>query len=460
MSTIHFELNGEDVRAEISDPCLTLLDWLRGSAGLTGTKEGCNEGDCGACTVMLRSAGDVWRTMNACILFMPQIHGRHIRTVEGIAGPGGCLHPVQEAMIAEHASQCGYCTPGFVVSLAAAHHRGSDVEEAVAGNLCRCTGYASIMKAARRAAETPRASWLDDNQAPIDVAALDGEAFFAKDNLDAFAHWYAAHPDATLVGGATDVGLWVNKQLRKLLPIGFVGQITELRRLTESRDRIRIGAAVTLQDLGEFMKSRHPSFAELIRRFGSLQVRNAATIGGNIANGSPIGDAAPALIALGCRLVLRRGAVRRILPLEDFFLDYGKQDRAAGEFVEALEVERQADSLYCWKVSKRFDQDISAVCGCFNLPVEGGRITAPRIAFGGLAATTRRSPAAEAALAGQPWSGSSFERAAQALDEDFSPISDMRASADYRRWVAHNLLVRTFRAGMSDGAEHVLAIRA
>ena len=455
---IAFLLNGAPQRVDDEPPTTTLLDWLRERRRLTGTKEGCNEGDCGACSVMVTAPGGAPRALNACILFLPQLHGKAVRTVEGLAGPDGTLHPVQQAMVDHHGSQCGFCTPGFVVAMAAAHAQGrTDHEDQLAGNLCRCTGYAPILRAARAAEPAPVPGWIAADDASDfflheiprgeSLKAMGGSAPLAlPDSADALAAWYADHPDATLIAGATDVGLWVTKDLRDLGPVAFLHRCRDLQRIEVTDSEIRIGAAATLADLQEVMAVHHPAFAELIRRYGSVQVRNAATIGGNIANGSPIGDGAPALIALGATLHLRRGDSRRALPLEDFFQAYGRQDRAPGEFVEAVSIPRQPDRLACYKLSKRFDQDISAVCGCFDIRVEDGRVAHARIAFGGMAATPKRACAVEAALDGQPWTAATVTRAMSRFAEDYRPISDMRASAAYRLRAAQNMLSRLYAA--------------
>ncbi|MDP2083908.1 MAG: xanthine dehydrogenase small subunit, partial [Gemmobacter sp.] len=435
MTGIAFLLNGAPVRLADVAPTRTLLDWLREERSLTGTKEGCNEGDCGACTVMVTDAQGA-RALNACILFLPQLHGKAVRTVEGITGPEGQLHPVQQAMVDHHGSQCGFCTPGFVASMAVAHLNGdTDHDTALAGNLCRCTGYAPILRAARAAETAPVPGWMDDSAtlAALDVAQFDVDRSAALPrSADELAAWYAANPDGRLIAGATDVGLWVTKGLRDLGPVAFVAGVADLRGVTITETEIRIGAMTTIADLCRAVEPLHPSFASMLRRYGSAQVRNAATIGGNIANGSPIGDAPPALIALGATLHLRHGDARRSMPLEDFFLDYGKQDRAPGEFVEAVTIPRQPDALRCYKLSKRFDQDISAVCGCLNITVAEGRVTAARLAFGGMAGTPKRAAAAEAALVGAAWDMAAIDAACAALGSDFTPLSDMRASASYR----------------------------
>ena len=436
--TIRFLLNGETVDWD-GPPERTLLDWLRDDQGLKGTKEGCNEGDCGACTVMVTDEAGA-RSLNACILFMPQLHGKAVRTVEGLSGPGGQMHPVQEAMVAEHGSQCGFCTPGFVVSMACAHLNGrTDHDDVLAGNLCRCTGYAPIIRAAKAAESAPVPDWVSDEPPPGEGEA---EAAFLPASSDALADWYLAHPDATLIAGATDVGLWVTKGLRDLGEVAFLNRCADLKGITEEGGTLRIGAMTPMSEVRAAMAPRHPSYAEMIRRYGSDQVRSAATIGGNIANGSPIGDNPPALIALGATLHLRRGSERRALPIEDFFIDYGKQDRAPGEFVEAVTLPAAAPALRCYKLSKRFDQDISAVCSCFNVTVSDGVVAQARIAFGGMAGVPKRAAAVEAALLGQPLSEASARAAAKAMGEDFTPLSDMRASAAYRLEAAQNMLIR------------------
>ena len=456
MTEIAFLLNGTPVRVAGTQPTQTLLDWLRLDAGLCGTKEGCNEGDCGACTVMVTDANGA-RALNACILFMPQLHGKAVRTVEGIAGPDGALHPVQTAMVDHHGSQCGFCTPGFVVSMAVGHLNGrTDHDDVLAGNLCRCTGYAPIIRAAIAVETAPVPDWMKTDAA-FTLAEIssgggavrggaDGPptAAYCPGTSDDLADWYLAHPDATLIAGATDVGLWVTKSLRDLHPVAFLGGITDLQQIECRGGMISIGACVTVEDLRVAMAPLHPSFAELLRRYSSVQVRNAATIGGNIANGSPIGDGPPALIALGATLHLRRGDEMRHMPLEDYFIEYRRQDLRTGEFVAAITIPASAPDLRCYKLSKRFDQDISAVCGCFNVTVEKGVVTAARIAFGGMAGTPKRAAQVEAALMGQPWTADTITAAQARFAADFEPLSDMRASAAYRMTTARNMLARYF----------------
>lgn len=440
---IRFLLDGNVVEIEEPDPAGSVLDYLRYTLRRTGTKEGCAEGDCGACTVLLGELnGDAvaWRAVNACILFLPMLDGKALRTVESLGG----AHPVQREMVERHGSQCGFCTPGFVMSLygrsiGAAGTRGVPVGDVIAGNLCRCTGYGPILAAGEA---VPVADERDDETAKA-LGAL-RPAYGHPASADELADLLLAHPETRIVAGATDVGLWVTKQHRELGPTVFIGDIADLRHIEESPDSVTLGAAVRYSDAREVLARLHPDLGELVRRIGGVQVRNAGTIGGNIANGSPIGDMPPALIALGAELTLRRGAERRTIALEDFFLSYGVQDRAAGEFVESVRIPRPTPdtSVSVVKLSKRFDSDITAVCGAFALRIVDGIVTESRVAFGGMAAIPARAAGCEAALAGKPWSETTVEAAARALAEDYQPLDDLRGSAAYRRKVAANLLRR------------------
>ena len=440
---IEFLLNGEAVTVEGNSPTRTLLDYLREECGLTGTKEGCNEGDCGACTIMITD-DDGTKALNACILFLPQLHGKSVRTVEGLAAPDGTLHPVQSDMIENHGSQCGFCTPGFIMSMAAAHQNGeTNHDDVLAGNLCRCTGYVPIIRAARAAEKFAKPKHLQINKLPV-TKTIQSERVFVPKTSDELADWYIDNPDATLIGGATDVGLWVNKDLCDLSSVAFIGQIDDLRGIEISDSGMAIGASVTLSQLHKAVAKKYASLGELVRRYGSTQVRNAATIGGNIANGSPIGDSPPALIALGAQLYLRRGDDFRNMALEDYFIDYGKQDRKIGEFIIGVAIPEQPNNLKCYKITKRFDQDISTLCGCFNITRHSGKITSARIAFGGMAETPKRATSVETALIGKPWTQDTITVAVTKFSTDYQPISDVRASAAYRAQTAQNLLQRYF----------------
>lgn len=469
MAPVRFLLNGVETSAEGIAPTTTALSFLRYGARLTGTKEGCAEGDCGACTVLVSEpdgqGGLTRRAMNACILFVPALHGRAVETVEHLGRDG--LHPLQAAMVERHASQCGFCTPGFVMQLYSGWLNGAltdrqSVKDTISGNLCRCTGYGPIVDAgvALGALPLPDTAEADRAQA-AQLSALRGAGtfeyrhgdavWFSPDNVDDLADLYAIHPDAVLVAGATDVGLWVTKQHRDLPVLIDVSRVADLSMVEEAGGRFYFGAAVTHRAALEALARIHPSLGAMMRRFAGAQVRNAGTVGGNIANGSPIGDLPPALIALDARLHLRRGDDARSLPLEDFFLAYGRQDRAAGEFVAAVEVpELSSDERFgCYKVSKRSDSDISAVLAAFRLRLAGdGTVAEARLAYGGMAGTPARARAAEAALIGRPFDAAAVAAAQAALAQDFTPLTDMRASAQYRLTVAGNLIER-FRLELS-----------
>lgn len=467
--SVRFVLGGRVVEVRDADPTTTVLQWLRAN-GRPGSKEGCAEGDCGACTVVLGDLGADgrlrYRAVNACILFLPMIDGTLLLTVEDLASEDGALHPVQTAMVDSHASQCGFCTPGFVMALFALYHGEQDPEDdtihdALAGNLCRCTGYRPILDAARAVtagrAQGQRDDRFDRAEAGL-VALLDsirrdsalsvsgaGKGFHAPRTVEELAALVAATPDATLVAGATDVGLWVTKQGHRLPTLIHLAGIAELRRVEEHPDRLEVGAAVTYAELLPVLRRRLPELADLVGRIGAAQVRNSGTLGGNVANGSPIGDSMPALLALGATLLLNRGGVRRELPIDRFYHGYRKSDLKPSEFVERIRIPlpKPGQSFATWKVSKRRDQDISAVCAAFLLTLDGdGRVAELRTGYGGVAATPARAVALEAALTGQPWTADAVAAALPALDRDFQPITDMRASDRYRALVAKNLLVR------------------
>ncbi|ERU23239.1 xanthine dehydrogenase small subunit [Brucella abortus] len=480
---IRFLLNGETIVLDRVSPTETLLDYLRLSARLRGTKEGCGEGDCGACTVLVGRVVDgglVYESVNACIRFVGSLDGCHVVTIEYLRGADGDLHPVQKAMVEFHGSQCGFCTPGFVMSLYALWMRDprpadAAIEKALQDNLCRCTGYEAIMRAARaisdygnvaqdplaaeRAHVLQRLTALRDG-ARVEVGAGKDRLIVPAD-LDDFATILAAEPKATIVAGSTDVGLWVTKMMRDISPVVFIGHLEELHSIREENGVVTIGAGVTYTQAFGFLAGRIPALGQLINRIGGEQVRNMGTIGGNIANGSPIGDTPPPLIALGATLTLRKGAERRTIALEDFFIAYGKQDRGAGEFVEAVHVPLPGEGsrFAPYKVSKRREEDITASLGAFHLMLDAaGNVAHIRIAYGGMAATPKRAHAVETALMGKPWTEATVEAALEAYAQDYTPLTDMRATAEYRLLVARNML-RRFYLETTDSGETLGALR-
>ncbi|HET6630410.1 MAG TPA: xanthine dehydrogenase small subunit [Woeseiaceae bacterium] len=478
--TIRFWLDGELIELERVDPTRTVLQFLREDLGRIGTKEGCAEGDCGACTVAVAEPDADGRlrvrAINACIRFLPTLDGRELFTVESLRGGDGRLHPVQQAMVDCHGSQCGFCTPGFVMSMFALYKNDASpnrhaIDDALAGNLCRCTGYRPIVSAAqemyRLGAAEADDSWLraphgsergtEEERQRVErlqaiarqgdlAIAAEGKRFFAPATLDELARLVGDNPDATLLAGGTDVALWVTKQLRDLPVVIFTGRVEELQRIAVSDTHIDIGAAVTLTDAMPAILAHYPEFEELLLCFASPPIRNAGTLGGNVVNGSPIGDSMPALLALDSVLVLRRGSATRELPLRDFYLDYRKTALAPGELLERVLIPLPSRDMVfrTYKVSKRFDQDISAVCGAYRLELDGGRVAGARIAYGGMAAVPKRAAEAEAALIGREWNEASVRQAMAALERDFTPLGDMRSSAAYRQQVGANLLYRFY----------------
>lgn len=482
---IRFVHQGQIQQVEGLPPTTTVLQWLREQAHCTATKEGCAEGDCGACTVVVAETDPATgtlqrRTVNACIQFLPTLDGKALFTVEDVnaqaaqqIGPHA-LHPCQEAMVACHGSQCGFCTPGFVMSLW--HHyeqheapsTRTELADALSGNLCRCTGYRPILDAGQRMHEAPRVT-LDTAPVQAQLAQIDAQAdgalcyegpnaqhpgltqrFHAPTTLDELATLREALPRARLLAGSTDIGLWVNKQFKDLGDIIYVGRVHALQgiHIAVQQGVLEIGAGASLEAAWSALARHLPALREIWLRFASPPVRHAGTMGGNVANGSPIGDSAPILLALGASLVLRKGSHTRELPLSAFYLDYMKNDLQPGEFLQSIRVplpgpdDTQGERLRAYKLSKRRDSDISALCAGLYLRLEGELIREARLGWGGMAATARRATQTEAALIGQPWNEATLRRAQAALAQDFSPLTDLRASADYRRKAAANLLER------------------
>lgn len=491
---LRFVFRGQVVEIPRGNPQQTVLQWLREDQHACGTKEGCAEGDCGACTVIVAELTDdnapahsaavqadglALRTVNACIRFLPTLDGKALLTVEDLGAPDGPLHPAQDALARCHGSQCGFCTPGFVMTLAAFHEHHAragttpsrgELGDALAGNLCRCTGYRPIVDAGIQMLPPGSTPALPLQGLREQLQSLRSDdplhwphadtPFWAPRSEEGLAALRLAHPDARLVAGATDVGLWVTKQMRTLPGMIWLGDVASLRQVQERPDSLLIGAGVPLEDAWKALARHWPLLSEMGQRFAGPPVRHAGTLVGNLANGSPIGDAAPVLIALGASLHLRRGDEHRTLRLQDFYLDYMKNQLQRGEFITAVSVplDTRASAppgqpgwqVQAHKLSKRWDCDISAVSAGFALRLEGqgeaARIAEVRLAFGGMAGIVKRAAHAEAALQGQAWTEATLQAAQAALAQDFSPLSDLRASSHYRQQGTAALLRRLWLA--------------
>jgi xanthine dehydrogenase small subunit len=477
MAEIRFLLNGAP-RAEAGvPPTMTVLDWLRLRARLTGTKEGCAEGDCGACSIVVGREVEgklAYEAVNACLMMVPQLDGCAVLTVEGLAGSDGTLHPVQQALIDTDATQCGFCTPGFAMAMLAFHHGGepgadNPIHEALAGNLCRCTGYRAIVEACRRIASGPADRFASD--APGTAAALrelpaatdyrhGAQAYLAPRSLAELLAARAQHPDAVLLAGGTDLGLRVSKDREAFPLVISIAQVAELRRITSSADALELGGAVTYTQALPDLDRHFPSFGALVRRIGSRQIRNLGTIAGNLATASPIGDTLPCLMALDAAVTLASQSGERTMLVEDFITGYRQNALAPNEVIASIRIPfvPAGHAFAAYKLSKRFDQDISAVIGAFRLDLQSGKVRALRAAYGGMAARAMRAPRVETALVGRPWQPAWTGDIDTLLARDFTPIGDHRGGAAYRLRAAGGLLRRFLRETTSTAPMRVEAL--
>ena len=475
-NTVRFVLDGKVVEAQGARRTTTVLDYLREQLHRTGTKEGCAEGDCGACVVMVGSLnasgqGVDYVPVNSCIQLLPTLDGKSVKTVESLKKPDGTLHPVQQAMVNCHGSQCGFCTPGIVMSLVNLVQLNSspnrqDVSDALSGNLCRCTGYAPILDAASKACGNKAALKLDDaadvpllkeiQRSSTPTLSLEGEIivqpvvrtrkgneFVSPATIAEVADYLVKHPTSTLLAGSTEVGLQVNKQYSRPDHIVYLGNVTELKQVKDTPQAWHIGAVVSLTEVESLVSKAYPDFAEVLRRFGSPPIRSTATLAGNIANGSPIGDTMPCLMALGATLTLRRGDKTRTVSLDKFYTGQKQTVLQAGEFIEFVVLPKpQAGQIFrAHKVSKRFEQDISATCAAITYTLKAGKLSSVKLAYNGLAPSPCRAPKLEAVLEGKAPADVKESDLDAAIAVSFVARDGLRATWAYRSLVARNLVI-------------------
>ena len=446
------------------DPNETLLNYVRLKLKKIGTKEGCAEGGCGACTVVLgelKNNNIIYKAINSCISFLPSLEGKQLILVEDLVKKNGTLHPVQDAMIKYHGSQCGFCTPGFVMSLFAMYKNFSSynnerIYDSISGNLCRCTGYRPIVDAAKSLNNVSKLDQFYNNRKKtlkllkkIDSKNLSfknrNKKYFSPKNINQLKKVIKENPNSIFLSGGTDLSLQVTKERKEINSIISLNSIKELKFIKEKNGNIEVGASTSLKEFELFIKKYYPDFNLILKRYGSDQIRNVATIAGNIATASPIGDTLPLLLSLDAKIVLQKISNKTVLPLKKFFISYRKTRLKKGEFIHSIIIPIFKKNIFkAYKISKRFDDDISTVCASFNLEIVNNKIKNVKIAYGGMAPIPKRAINCEKTLVNASLSEESFNKAMKKLERDFAPIDDMRASKSYRMEIAKNLLIKCF----------------
>ncbi len=463
-NTISFIHSGKIINIINPDPNETLLNFVRTKLKKTGTKEGCAEGGCGACTVVLGELKDDninYTSINSCITFLPTLQGKQLILVEDLISKDNSIHPVQQAMVKYHGSQCGFCTPGFVMSLFSMFKNYSQLKEdtikdSIAGNLCRCTGYKPIIKAAKSLRTKNKIDHFIKNKKTT-IAMLKkienksisiykkGKKYFAPQYVSELKKILKKNSKSKLLSGGTDLSLAVTKERKDIDSIIYMNSIKELNYIKNNNKYIEVGATTSLRDFEIFIEKYYPDFNKILKRYGSVQIRNVATIAGNIATASPIGDNLPLLLALDCQIVLQGIKKNRTIPIKDFFISYRQTKLKEGQFIHSVRIPIYNKNIFkAYKISKRFDDDISSVCAAFNIIIKNNKIEKIKIAYGGMAAIPKRAIHCEKVLLNSLITKEKIDKAKKALEKDFSPISDMRASAKYRKIIAKNLLEKCF----------------
>ena len=463
-NTIQFLFENKIYKIKNPDPNKTILNYVRDDLKKTGTKEGCAEGGCGACTIVLGELSNnrlIYKAINSCISFLPTLNGKHLILVEDLIEEDNKLHPVQEAMVKFHGSQCGFCTPGFAMSLFSMYKNYSKisnevVEEALSGNLCRCTGYRPIIDAAKSLNNKKDQDKFKKNQNKtinllkkinnVDVEINNrGKIYFAPKTIVNLKKILKKYPNAKILSGGTDLSLEVTKFRKEIKTIISLNSIEKLNFIKKSKSSIEIGATTSLFDFQNFIKNYYVDFYDVLKRYGSLQIRHVGTIAGNIATASPIGDTLPLLLTLDAKVVVQGINQKKIFSINEFFISYRRTKLRKGEFIYSIKIPFNKDNIFkAYKISKRFDDDISSVCGSFSFSIKKNKITKAVIAYGGMSEIPKRASAIEKKLINSDFSENTFNKALYLIDRDFSPIDDMRASRNYRLTVAKNLLLKAF----------------